>query len=96
VSGIVTEVNSLRALFEFFGRKAKVIGAVGGIGAVIARGMSEFSAQVICADIDEVVWLWPMTPSTDCWQDWGPRISIGHTPLAIGSKSARSSSIVME
>jgi NAD(P)-dependent dehydrogenase (short-subunit alcohol dehydrogenase family) len=42
-----------QSLFDLTGRRAIVIGAGGGIGAVVARGLGAFGAEVICADIDE-------------------------------------------
>ena len=45
--------DSMRSIFDLDGRRAVVIGAGGGIGAVVARGLSDFGAQVLCADVDE-------------------------------------------
>ena len=45
--------ESMRSIFDLDGRRAVVIGAGGGIGAVVARGLSDFGAQVLCADVDE-------------------------------------------
>lgn len=45
--------ESSRSIFDLDGRRAVVIGAGGGIGAVVARGLSDFGAQVLCADVDE-------------------------------------------
>lgn len=45
--------NALRSLFDLTGRQALVIGAGGGIGAAVARGLGAFGAETICADIDD-------------------------------------------
>lgn len=45
--------TNFRSLFDLTGRRAIVIGAGGGIGAVVARGLGAFGADVICADINE-------------------------------------------
>jgi NAD(P)-dependent dehydrogenase (short-subunit alcohol dehydrogenase family) len=45
--------NSMRSIFDLDGKRAMVIGAGGGIGAVVAKGLSDFGAQVLCADVDE-------------------------------------------
>lgn len=42
-----------QSLFDLTGQRALVIGAGGGIGSVVARGLGAFGAEVICADIDE-------------------------------------------
>lgn len=45
--------ESMRPLFELEGRRALVIGAGGGIGTVVAKGLSDFGAHVLCADVNE-------------------------------------------
>ena len=45
--------DSMRSIFDLDGKRAMVIGAGGGIGAVVAKGLSDFGAQVLCADVDE-------------------------------------------
>ena len=47
------DTESMRSIFDLDGRRAVVIGAGGGIGAVVARGLSDFGALVLCADVDE-------------------------------------------
>ncbi len=44
--------DSLRSIFELDGKRVLVIGAGGGIGAVVARGLSDFGATVYSADVD--------------------------------------------
>ena len=44
---------SLDTLFSLSGRRALVIGAGGGIGAAVARGLAVYGAEVVCADILE-------------------------------------------
>ncbi len=41
-----------RTLFDLDGRVALVVGAGRGIGAAAARGLSDFGARVVCADVD--------------------------------------------
>ena len=41
-----------RTLFDLDGRVALVVGAGRGIGAAAARGLSEYGARVVCADVD--------------------------------------------
>jgi|SRR5664280_514915 len=42
-----------QSLFDLTGRRALVIGAGGGIGSVVARGLAAFGAEVVCADTNE-------------------------------------------
>jgi NAD(P)-dependent dehydrogenase (short-subunit alcohol dehydrogenase family) len=44
--------HSMRSIFDLEGRRTLVIGAGGGIGAVLAQGLSDFGAYVYCADVD--------------------------------------------
>jgi gluconate 5-dehydrogenase len=45
-------VDSYRSLFDLTGRVAVVTGGGGGLGSEIARGLADFGARVVLADVD--------------------------------------------